>query len=428
MKRLFPVLFITCLVFSLLFAAIGVQAKSPVEISYYLWDDPTYRQIVDTFNTSQKEVFVKATYLPAADYETKLLTLLAGGVGMDCYMQKRQADMFPQYANGYIEPLDKLIKKYKFNIAADKKYMSDISIDGKVVAIPFRGAGYFTYYNKKIFEKAGIPTPTEYVKKGEWTWSKFIEVAKKLSTGDGKQYGAIFYTWPVNTFLPAYQQKVNFISANGKIDVDIDSVLFSMRMRRDLEKAKAIIPLAELKATKTHYSQAFYQGNVGMLLIGEWFPQYMLAARDQKLLRDFTWNDWAITRIPCDSPNYITAGASTFNHIYSRSKKKDAAFKFLAWAGGVQGAKVVARNGILPAMVTDDVENELAKVVPDRESVKYLCEQVPVFGAYINKYGTKIETQVLNPLIEKYLVTDMSDGDFMVELDKGLKEVIKSTN
>ncbi len=428
MKKLITVLLSVCWVLSCFIGISGVQAKGPTEISYYLWDDPTYRQIVDAYNASQKEIHVKATYLQAADYETKLLTLLAGGVNMDCYMQKRQADMFPQNSNGYIEPLDKLIKKYKFNIGADKPYMNDISINGKVLAIPFRGAGYFTYYNKKIFEKAGIPTPTELVKKGNWNWNKFMEVSQKLSTGDGKQYGAILYTWPVNTFLPAYQQKVDFITASGKVDVDIDSVLFSMRMRRNLEKSKAIIPLAELKATKTHYSQAFYQGNVGMVLIGEWFPQFMLAARDQKLLKNFTWNDWAITRIPCDSANYITAGASTFNHIYSRSKKKDAAFKFLAWAGGVEGAKVVAKNGILPAIVNDEVQNELTKVVPDMESVKYLSEPAPKFTAYINKYGTKIETQVLNPLIEKYLVSDMSDGDFMVELDRGLKEVVKSSN
>ena len=51
--------------------------------------------------------------------------------------------------------------------------------------MPFRGEAYFTYYNKKVFEKAGVPTPETYVEKGEWTWDKFIEVAKELSTGDG---------------------------------------------------------------------------------------------------------------------------------------------------------------------------------------------------------------------------------------------------
>ncbi len=427
MKKIFTILILSCLAVSLFIGIAGVQAKGPTEISFYLWDDPVYRQIVDAYNNSQKEIFVKATYLPATDYETKILTLLAGRVDMDCYMQKRVADMYPQNANGFIEPLDKLAKKYNVKFDAYKKYKDYISIDGKWLAIPFRGAGYYTYYNKKLFDKAKIPYPTEYVKKGQWTWSKFVEVTKKLSSGDGKQYGAVMYTWPVNTFLPAYQKYVNFIDANGKLDVDTPSVIYSMRIRRDLEKAKAIIPLAELKATKTHYSTAFYGGNVAMCLIGEWFPQFMAAGRDKNLLKDFTWKDWAITRIPCDTPNYSTSGIPTENHIYAGSKNKDAAFKFIAWAGGTAGAKVVAANGILPALVDNQVKTVLASVVPDKESIKYLSEDVPVFGAYTNKYGTKIETQVLNPLIEKYLTTDMSDSEFLGELDKQLKDVISST-
>ncbi len=56
------------------------EEKGPETIIYYLWDDPTYKMIVDAFNTSQEEIFVDAKYLPAADYEAKLATLLAGGV------------------------------------------------------------------------------------------------------------------------------------------------------------------------------------------------------------------------------------------------------------------------------------------------------------------------------------------------------------
>ncbi|MGQ9779449.1 MAG: hypothetical protein ACUVRM_06175, partial [Bacillota bacterium] len=107
MKRFSTVLMLSCLVFSFVVGMTGVSTKSPTVITFYLWDDPTYTKIVEAFNSSQKEIFVKATILPAAAYETKLLTLLAGGMSMDCYMQKRQADMFPQFANGFIEPLDK---------------------------------------------------------------------------------------------------------------------------------------------------------------------------------------------------------------------------------------------------------------------------------------------------------------------------------
>lgn len=45
-----------------------------------------------------------------------------------------------------------------------------------------------TYFNTKMFKNAGLETPYELFKKGEWTWEKYYELAKKLTqdtNGDG---------------------------------------------------------------------------------------------------------------------------------------------------------------------------------------------------------------------------------------------------
>lgn len=418
------VLVVLAVVFCLVVMSNGSSA-GPIEINYYLWDDPTFRNIVETFNGMQKEIHVKATYLPSMDYETKLTTMLAGGAEIDCWMQKRQSDMFPHYANGHIEPLDKYIRKYGTKIIP-QSYLSHVSIDQRILAVPFRGAGYFTYYNKKLFAAAGLPTPTELVKKGQWTWEKFADTTRKLSSGDGRQYGACLYIWPQLTLFPAIQSGVEFITPQGELDLDPRSIAFSIKLRRDLEKTRAIIPLAELKATKLHYSRAFYEGNVGMLLIGEWFPGFMMAARDQGFLKGYTWNDWAITRVPCDQKSYVTMGNSTFNHLSARSKKKEAAFKFIAWMGSAEGARCVARNGILPAHVDAAVRAELAKVVPDKDSAMYLMENVPKIPLYYSVYGAQIEP-ALDILIDKYLSTGMTEEQFQRELVKSMQEIVDYT-
>ncbi len=428
MKRLAALLLLGCLLGLLLFTIPGVQAKGPIEIIYYSWDDPANKPIVDAFNASQKEIFVKATYLPTAEFETKMVTLLAGGATVDCYMQKRQPNIFQEVANGTIEPLDKYITKYKYNLEAIKPYMSQVSINGKVAAIPFRGAGYYTYYNKKLFADAGQPTPAEYVAKGQWTWDKFAEVARKMSSGDGKQYGAFLHSWPQLTFLPAIQEGVDFITPSGQVDLNSKSLLYSLRMRKSFEKEKVIIPLAEINASRLHYSTAFYNGNVAMLPMGEWFPGFMINGRNNKLLKGFTWNDYGITRLPCNTPNYITMGQCTFNHVVARSKKKDAAFKFIAWMGGPEGGQVAAKAGLLPAVIDDKVMAILAESVPDKDSLKYLTEKVPVKAQWFHKWGSKLETQVLNPLLSGYLSSDQNDGDFIADLEKGCKDLIKSTN
>lgn len=408
-----------------LVAGFSIGAYARETIIYYLWDDPTYKNIVEAFNASQDEVFVDAKIIPAGDYTIKLKTLLAGGAEMDAFMNKAAVDIFPIVESGYAEPLNDLIVKYNFDLSAMSAYEFAYLIDGKVYVIPFRGAAYFTYYNKKVFEKAGVPTPDTYVEKGEWTWDKFVEVAKQTATGDGKIYGGLMYTWSICQVIPAIQRGVQFITNEGKIDID-DSVLYSFKMRKELEQARAIIPQTELKVTKTHYSQAFWEGNVGMLIIGEWFPGMMLSARDENLLKDYTWNDWALTRLPCNESEYRTVNVPTSNIVHADSKKKDAAFKFIAWMGGPEGAKVVAQNGFLPAVVTPEIEEAFASVFPDKASLKYFLEDRVVMPHWFNEYGFMIDT-TLGSWMEEYLLTDMSDDQFKSLINEKLQEIIKIT-
>ncbi len=401
-------------------------SSGPTDISYLMWEDPTYTSIVQGYNDSQKEIVVTPQIVTSADYETKLTTMLAGGAQMDAYMQKRQTDMFAQYANGYIQPLDALIKKYNYDTSGLDKYKSAVTIDGKIVAIPFRGAMYYTYYNKKLFKEAGIDTPDQYVKRGEWNWKTFMNVAEKLSSGDGKQYGALLYIWGLLQVIPAIQDNVSFITSDGKIDIN-NTVLQSFKMRKELEQKKAIIPLVDLLTTKLHYSTGFFKGNVGMLLIGEWFPGMMLNAKEKGLLQGFTWNDWGVTRLPSDQPTYASMGAPTFSHVHADSKKKDAAFKFIGWMGSAQGAKVVASAGFLPPIVTPDVKAALAKTLPDTESLDYFTEKAKVIPPYYTRYGSRVE-QVINNTMQKYLLNNMSDAELMSSLRSSLQEVINTTN
>lgn len=404
------------------------EVVEPVEtetIIYYLWDDPTYKNIVDEFNASQDEVFVDAQIIPAADYDTKIQALLAGGAEMDALMVKTQSSIFPMIENGYVEPLDDLVAKYSFDISAMSAYESAYKIDGKVYNIPFRGASYYTYYNKKVFENAGVPTPDTYVENGEWTWAKFVDVAEQVATGDGEIYGGLMYTWSPCQVVPAIQRGVQFITKEGEVDID-DSVIYSFKMRKELEEAKAIMSQADLKATGTHYSKAFWGGNVGMLIIGEWFPGQMLSAKDEGSLVGYTWDDWALTRLPCDESDYRTFNIPTFNIVHADSEKKDAAFKFIGWMGSPEGAKVVAQNGFLPATVTPEVEEALATILPAGTSLKYFLEDRVVMAQWFNKYGPMVDTS-LSSWMEEYLSTDMSDDELESFLIEKLEEIISKT-
>jgi len=402
-------------------ALAAAAAAGATTVVFYLWDDPAHPPIIDAYNQSQNEVFVDAKYIPTNEYEAKISTLLAGGAQMDGYMQKRSTDYFTHYANGYIAPLTELCKKYNFDLNAIAGYISGVSIGKEIVAIPFRGASYFTYYNKKIFEKAGVPTPETYVKKGQWTWPKFIDVARQIKAKVPDVYGGFLYTFGSNNVMPALQNGMQFLDANGKVDIN-QSLINSFKYRKTLEADKLIMPLTETKITKTHYSKAFYSGKVGMLVIGEWFPGFMIKGRDENLLQGFTWNDWSLTRQPCDEATYRTFGNATFSHVHANSAHKDAMFKFLAWMGGPDGARIVAKAGLLPAYITADVTKEFASILPDQNALTYFSEPRKVNTQFYNKYGSKVEAEMAD-LMEQYLSAPMSDQDLQAAVEQRLKKV-----
>ncbi len=159
-----------------------------------------------------------------------------------------------------------------------------------------------------------------------------------------------------------------------------------------------------------------------MLLIGEWFPGHMLKGRDEGLLMGYEWEDYSLTRLPCDEEVYATFGNPTFSHVHANSKKKEAMFKFIAWMGGPEGAVKVASNGLLPAYMTDEVNEELAKILPNETAVTYFTEERIVNPQFYNKYGSMVEGE-LAAIMEEYLAEDMSEAELRSLLESRLKKV-----
>lgn len=92
---------------------------------------------------------------------------------------------FPTYHQS-LEPLDAYASKDE-DLNIDDFYQGLFNygkIDNQLYGIP---AGFTTrvvYYNKKMFDDAGIPYPSD-----GWTWTEFQEIAQKLTDKSKKQYG-----------------------------------------------------------------------------------------------------------------------------------------------------------------------------------------------------------------------------------------------
>lgn len=402
------------------------SSDGPVVIKYYTWEDSAHKPLIDAFNATHDDIQVDAEILPSANYEARLNTLLAGHVEMDAFMEKRQTDMFVQYNNGYIEPLNDYIVEGTSADAAVKAYESQMNYDGDILGIPWRAGSYYVYYNKKVFEAAGVPTPDVYIENGEWTWDKFVEVSKALTKPELGTVGSCIYIWANGTTFIESQNHQPIIDSNGNIQFD-DGFLRMLQIKKELESCGAMIPLTDMKVTGTHYSNLFYNGNLGMLIIGEWFPGQMTTGERDGLLNGFTASDYGIARLPDDDPTtYTTQGASTNNHITSYSTKKDAAYEFISWMAGPEAAAIAAGLGVLPAVVTDEVRDILSESIPDDgTSLNYFLEDRDIYTANFSPYGSAVESMI-DTFQENYLLGNIPDDQVNAQFQANLEQIVRT--
>jgi multiple sugar transport system substrate-binding protein len=323
-----------------------------------------------------------------------------------------------------LEVLDDYIAKEGGNAAVDG-FKSTISVDGNVVQIPWRGGAYFTYYNKKVFEEAGVPTPDTYVENGTWTWEQFEKTADAIHEANSDLIGASIYLWGGQGFFQADQAGDKLISTDGTVG-NIDNVVKQLEMRKRMEDKGSMWKLVDMTVTKTHYSKQFYDGKLGMLIIGEWFPGQMATGAKDGLLKGYTFDDFGITRMPSDQDNYITSGLSTSNCITTYSKKKDAAWEFVNWMSGPEGATIAAQYGILPAKISDNARKIISENLPAGSSAEYYLEPKVSQSSNFSTYGTRVETE-FSKYQQDYMLGNITTDQFKTEYTKTLHEIVKTS-
>lgn len=402
------------------------EAKGPVTLIMYDWENSGLSSVIKAFNAQSTDIKVDLKQISTGDYETKLLTILAGGVYMDIYMQKTPAARFEQYTNGFIAPLDKFIKSSGTDMSVVSAYNGGLKVNGKYVSVPYRGGGAYVYYNKKVFDAAGLPYPDTLVENNKWTWAVYRDLARKLTSGsgDGKVWGSFMPIWGEWQLFSLAQAGDTVIDNAGNISYKPEDVVAAFKNRKILEDTKSQPRLSRVIATKLHYSKAFYKGNLGMLIIGEWFPNMMSNGRDEGLLKGFTWDDWGVVPLPCDEKEYNAPGMATSGHVAAISKHKAEAFKVLAFLGlSDEGSELVAKAGLMPAYLSPKAAEVIKNNIPDEESLKYYLSPYPRRNLVNNKYGNKVSDLILT-LMEDYLAGGLTDNELLKKWKSGLEETV----
>ncbi|MDR1538769.1 MAG: extracellular solute-binding protein [Clostridiales bacterium] len=331
-------------------------ADNSVSLKWALWDKELtiyYQALLDAYKAVKPDVTIELLDLGSADYNTVLTTQLQGGDDIDIICIKD----IPGYANlvkqNFLEPLNSYISSNNVDTSLFGGTVEQLTVNNDVYTLPFRSDFWIIYYNKDLFDKAGVAYPAN-----DLTLDQYDALARQVTFGEGpeKVFGAHYHTWRSAVQLFGVLDGLHTI-VDGSYDF-----LKPIYERVLKEQDDGIVQsYAELKTTGTHYSAAFFNNQIAMMNMGSWFIATQIAKVESG--ESFSTN-WGMAKYPHPDgvPAGTTLGTITGISVSSHSTKKDEAFDFVNFVSGPEGAVVIASTGTIPAIKNDDVVAAIASL------------------------------------------------------------------
>ncbi len=159
-----------------------------VTLSYAVWDSNQAKLIqtlADEFEEANPNIKIDIQVNGWSDYWTALEAAGTGGSLPDTFWMHSNNIYYYGSNDQLLDLTDYIAKSDLVDLSNYPQGLDDIyNIDGKQYAIPKDYDTIALWYNKTLFDEAGISYPDE-----TWTWDDLKEAAKKLTKDDGSQYG-----------------------------------------------------------------------------------------------------------------------------------------------------------------------------------------------------------------------------------------------
>ncbi|MBG9942733.1 sugar ABC transporter substrate-binding protein [Brevibacillus formosus] len=320
--------------------------KETVTLRFATWDTDQMLKIQQDIakQFEQKNPGVKVQVEAYADgFDQKLVAAFGAKNPPDVmYMWD-----FPTY-NASLEPLDEYVKKDP-SVAIDDFYQGLLNynrFDGKLFGLPAGFSTRVVFYNKKLFNEANVPLPTD-----DWTWEDFKSAAKQLTVRDKKQYGFAVRSEPDTYDLQQFvwSNGSSFISPDGKtIEGYMNSkeTAEALQIFSDLTKDKSAL----LVGGKNQQSgnDLFKAGKLAMYDNGVWsLESYKKANVD--------FGTVVMPQFPGKPGKGVIATSSV--SIAKDSKNKELAWEFLKFF--VSSDAIKMRTSDLPVRISVVQEKKL---------------------------------------------------------------------
>lgn len=299
-------------------------------------ENAAYDQLISGFMEKHPSIRIQMMPFPYSDYDTKLRTSVAAGNPPD--IMAIDAPNLASYAEaGALLPLTDHFQR--------DGHIEDIpqtTIDGytyrqNIYLAPMTESSIAMFYNKKMFEAAGIPLPSRNPDEA-WTWEQVLSAAKKINDPVRGIYGidpaqgfqnagaTAYFKYPIIWQFGGEVMNAEGSTAKGYLD--------SPETKRALRFYTELFTTSKV-ASFEYPVDAFPNRKLGITIDGTWslahlaenFPDFKLGV------------DYDVAPLPKGTRQAVANGSWGLG-ISTKSKYPEEAWMFVNWMTSYEGLKL----------------------------------------------------------------------------------------
>lgn len=373
-------------------AVSGAGSAQAVEIEYwqYVFDTrvKAMNRLIEEFQAANPGITVKHTTFPYADYQTKVIASASAGIGPDVVqLFYGWVDLFVNAK--LVQPLPKdtfptdAIEKDFFPIVQAMKR------NGEYYALPTAVRSLALFYNKKLFQEAGLDSA-----KPPQTLTELVDAAKKtvkmesgnmVSAGITMDMAGQDHQWWREVLVRQfggvpYSDDYRKVTYNDKAGAD------ALKFYTDLQTGEKVGQMGFMDEGQA----AFRAGRAAMTIDGTF------RIGSFKTIKDF---EWGVAELPANAEGLRSNYASYWtNAITAKAKgeKLEAAKKFLAFVSSPKAMELWLDSvGELPA------RREVA------QKPEYIDD--PVYGPFLKALDYSKVTLFVDEQAQRQITMDMTN-------------------
>jgi len=347
--------------------------QGEVELKFLMWGNQShmdvYEKLIAEFQSEHPGIKVKMESVPFTEYQQKISVLAAGKSLPDlAWVSERMIPQFKQ--NGILADVSEFKNDAEFNLEDYIPSTLDLFREGdQLLGLPFSTPPIVMFYNKALFDQAGLTDPNTLAAEGSWTWDQFEASAKAIANTNAQDrvYGANFFRdWKTWVALSSYSW------SNGSGPFNDDMTAFTWNDEYGIATMEMLdrMMFEDQSHPKAGEQVSFETGNVGMF-----FDVYSYVSK----AREITNFEWSIAPMPSGSQGSVSMLGQAGYTLFKDSKHPEEAKKLLKFFASQAGIEATSTFFVPPrtSVLKDDVFLNQPNNPPKEHILQAVIEEMP---------------------------------------------------